>query len=177
MISAQSCKLLQWRKNLSIKGVLLFFQNTDAVFGIVMTLFWALYSWWKTVRSHNSIKSIQAALIPFHWLSGTEINMILRHLNICVYCADGVLQTPWRARAKKKQHVYAKRQENGSRAAEKQRLWVRIQNHNRQLKTRVCKACHLMLSAGKWSEGEEARTRCLCVINKLIIPRVCFTCI
>lgn len=86
--------------------------------------------------------------------------MILWHINICVHCADGVLRMLWQARGK--QHIYIKdsTKRKWLTSSWEQRLWVRILNPCRQLKTRVCKACCLMLSVGNEVSGR-ARTHCL----------------
>lgn len=102
-------------------------------------------------RSFNFIDSAQK-LTRYSW-----------HINICAHCADGVLRSQWRARAK--QHIYIKRdgtKEKRLTSSREQRLWVRIQNPSEAIKNTGMQSMPPDVVGGKWSEGKSTHTLPLC---------------
>lgn len=153
--------MLLWDKVMIIGGFELMMGNCYCNWDEQIVLEW----------THHSIKPSQSSLVKLLWLS-TELDIILSHLNICVPCADSVLETPWQARPKT--HL-CKREHKRKMAYKQLRTEIMGQNPSRQLKTQVCKSCCLMLSVGNEVSGR-ARTHCLFVINR-IMPWLSYTCI
>lgn len=91
---------------------------------------------------HHAFNFIDSAL-KLTWYPGTYVSVLI-------------------VRARAKHYIYIKNsmKEKWLTSSREQRLWVRIQNPSRQLKTRVCKACCLMLSVG--NEEKSTHTLPLC---------------